>query len=117
MQGLVKRNSYRRIGMAKSDGAQLELLSQCFEGLSDLQGTKNRKHKLTELIVICLCEYFGSEGTNRNRTLGVRQGGLPSSLLEIAKRNSFTRQLPSYAGRSWIGSFSGVFSGMVSSMC
>ena len=103
--------------MAKSDGVQIEFLSQYFEGLSEPRGTKNRKHKLTEHIVICVCDYFGSEGTNWNRTLGKRQGGLPSSLLEIAERNSFTRQLPSYTDRSPTGSLTRVFSGMVNSMC
>jgi hypothetical protein len=49
--------------MAKSDGAQIELLSQYFEGLSDPRGTKNRKHKLTELIVICVCAIIsGAKG-------------------------------------------------------
>jgi hypothetical protein len=40
--------------MATSDGAQIELLSQYFEALSAPRGTKNRKHKLMELIVICV---------------------------------------------------------------
>lgn len=49
--------------MAKSDGVQIELLSQYFEGLSDPRGTKNRKHKLTELIVICVCAIIsGAKG-------------------------------------------------------
>ena len=42
--------------MAKSDGVQIDLLSQYFEGLSDPRGTKNRKHKLTELITVFLHE-------------------------------------------------------------
>jgi hypothetical protein len=46
---------YRRIILAKPNGPQIELLSQYSEGLSDPRATKNRKHKLTELFVICVC--------------------------------------------------------------
>jgi len=49
-----QEEAYRRRIVAKSNGPQIELLSQYFEGLSDPRATKNRKHKLAELIVICV---------------------------------------------------------------
>ncbi len=49
--------------MAKPNGPQIELLSQYFEALFDPRATKNRKHKLSELIVICLCAIIsGAKG-------------------------------------------------------
>ena len=49
------KEAYWRRVVAKSNGLQIELLSQCFEGLSNPRATKGRNHKLTEQIVICVC--------------------------------------------------------------
>ena len=63
--------------MAKSKGLQLELLSLYFEGLSDPRATKNRKHKLTELIVISVCAIVsGARGATGIELWANGNGGL-----------------------------------------
>ncbi|MBX3422962.1 MAG: hypothetical protein KF752_15515 [Pirellulaceae bacterium] len=40
--------------MSTAKAVRVELVSHYFESLSDPRNTKNRKHKLTDLIVICI---------------------------------------------------------------
>ncbi|MBX3420671.1 MAG: transposase family protein [Pirellulaceae bacterium] len=49
--------------MSTAKAVRVELVSQYFESLSDPRNTKNRKHKLTDLIVICICAIIsGAKG-------------------------------------------------------
>jgi hypothetical protein len=52
--GRCQKEAYRKTVVEKPNGPQIESLSQYFKALSDPRATKSRKHKLTELIVICV---------------------------------------------------------------
>ena len=84
--------------MAKSNGPQIELLSQYFEGLSDPRATKSRKHKMTELIVICVCAIIsGAKGPTGIERWAKGKAEFLSRFLElpngIPSRDSYRRML------------------------
>ncbi|MBX3422843.1 MAG: transposase family protein [Pirellulaceae bacterium] len=78
--------------MSTAKAVRVELVNQYFESLSDPRNTKNRKHKLTDLIVICICAIIsGAKGPTGTRALGQGQARLSGKVLGASRWPAITR--------------------------